>query len=160
TLFDEDPQRFDKFSLQFKDLLLDYSKQPVDETTTRLLLALAEQQKLADWLGRMVNGEKINFTENRAALHIALRANSPVFMDSMEVTQEGRRVLQHIEQFVQKIHNQSHRGYSGLPITDIVNIGIGGSDLGPVMVAEALKPYHLPQLRAHFVSNLDGAHLS
>lgn len=160
TLFDEDPQRFDKLSLQFKDLLLDYSKQPVDATTIHLLLALAEQQKLVDWLGRMANGEKINSTENRAALHIALRANSPVFMDGVDVTQEVRRVLRQIEQFVQKIHNQSHRGYSGLPITDVVNIGIGGSDLGPVMVTEALKPYHLPQLRTHFVSNLDGAHLS
>ncbi|MCC6917104.1 glucose-6-phosphate isomerase [Nitrosomonas sp.] len=160
TLFSEDPQRFSKFSLQFGDLLLDYSKQPVDETTIQLLLALAEQQKLADWLARMANGEKINFTENRSALHIALRANSPVFTDGVDVTQEVRRVLQQIEHFTEKIHGGMHRGYTGLPITDVVNIGIGGSDLGPVMVTEALRPCHVPQLRVHFVSNIDGAHLS
>lgn len=160
ALFDEDPQRFDKFSLQFGDLLLDYSKHPVDQATIHLLLALAKQQKLADWLSRMANGEKINFTENRAALHIALRANSPVFTDGVDVTQEVERVLQQIGHFVEKVHNGTHRGYSGQSITDVVNIGIGGSDLGPVMVTEALKPYHVPQLRVHFVSNIDGAHLA
>lgn len=160
TLFSEDPHRFDKFSLQFKDILLDYSKQPVDETTIRLLLALARQQNLADWMARMANGDKINSTENRAALHIALRANTPIFTDGVDVTQEVKRVLQQIERFTGKIHNSTHRGYSGLPITDVVNIGIGGSDLGPVMATEALKPYHVPQLQVHCVSNLDGAHLS
>lgn len=160
TLFNEDSQRFSKFSLQFNDLLFDYSKQPVDETTIRLLLALAKQQNLAGWISRMANGEKINFTENRAVLHIALRASSPVFTDGVEATQEVRRVLQQIEYFTEKIHSGIHRGYTGQPITDVVNIGIGGSDLGPVMVTEALRPYHVPQLRVHFVSNIDGAHLS
>lgn len=160
TLFAEDPQRFDKFSLRFGDILLDYSKQPVDETTIRLLLALAKQQHLENWITRMANGEKINSTENRAALHIALRATSPVFTDDTDVTPDVCRVLQQMERFVGKIHSREHKGYSDLPITDVVNIGIGGSDLGPVMATEALKPYHLPHLRTHFVSNLDGAHLA
>ncbi len=160
TLFTEDPQRFNKFSLRFKDILFDYSKQPVDETTIRLLLTLARQQDLNSWITRMITGEKINTTENRAALHIALRANTPIFLDNVDVMPEVKRVLQQMEQFVRAVHDRKHSGYSGLPITDVVNIGIGGSDLGPVMVTEALKPYCLPHLRVHFVSNIDGAHLT
>lgn len=160
TLFDEDPQRFDKFSLQWDDFLLDYSKQPVDQTTIQLLLQLAEQQKLADWVARMAAGEHINFTEDRSVLHIALRANTPVFTDGEDVTPAVEQVLQQIEHFVEKIHSGEHKGYSGLPITDVVNIGIGGSDLGPVMATEALKPYHVPQVRVHLVSNIDGTHLA
>ncbi|MGG7054153.1 glucose-6-phosphate isomerase [Nitrosomonas sp. ANs5] len=160
TLFAEDPQRFDKFSLQFKDILLDYSKQPVNETTIRLLLALARQQHLEKWMQRMANGEKINTTENRAALHMALRANSPVYVDGVNVMPEVKHVLQRMEQFVTAVRNGAHQGYSGLPIADVINIGIGGSDLGPAMVAEALRPYCSPELRVHFVSNVDGAHLA
>src|SRR5690606_35021968 len=112
TLFAEDPQRFDKFSLRFGDILLDYSKQPVDETTIRLLLALAKQQHLENWITRMANGEKINSTENRAALHIALRATSPVFTDDTDVTPDVCRVLQQMERFVGRIHSGEHKGYS------------------------------------------------
>jgi len=160
TMFAEDPHRFDKFSLLFKDILLDFSKQPINETTIHLLLALARQQNLENWIHQMASGEKINTTENRAALHIALRANSPIFLDGVDVMPEVRRVLQQMERFVKSVHRKEYKGYSGLPITDVINIGIGGSDLGPVMVTEALKPYCIPYLRVHFVSNIDGAHLA
>lgn len=159
-MFSEDPQRFEKFSVQLNDMLLDYSKQPVTEETMRLLLALSRQQALPDWIRRLFRGEKINATENRAALHVALRAEQPVLLDGIDVLPEVKRVLQQMERFTRAVHQGERTGYTGLRFTDIVNIGIGGSDLGPVMVTEALKPYGVPQLTPHFVSNVDGAHLA
>ncbi len=160
NLFQQDPQRFEKFSLVLNDLLLDFSKQPVNQETVQLLLALARQQKLTDWIGRMFAGEKINSTEQRAALHIALRSDQPVFTDGVDVLPEVQRVLKQMECFSIAVHSGARKGYTGKMLTDIVNIGIGGSDLGPVMVTEALKPYRFNGIRSHFVSNIDGAQLS
>jgi len=160
SLFEQDPQRFAKFSRQFGTTLLDFSKQPLNEVTIDRLLALARQQNLQDWIKRMFAGDRINTTENRAALHIALRANTPVYLDGIDVMPEVNAVLRQMAEFVVAIHDHTHRGFSDLPITDIVNIGIGGSDLGPAMVTEALKPYCLPKLKVHFISNIDGAQLA
>ena len=159
-LFQQDPQRFEQFSLEFNDILMDFSKHPVDAETIDLLLALAHQQQLPHWIARMFAGEKINTTEHRAALHVALRSEQPVIVESIDVTLEVKRVLKQMERFSVAIQSGAHRGYTGKAFTDIVNIGIGGSDLGPVMVTEALKPYGLPTIRPHFVSNVDGSHLA
>ena len=159
-LFQQDPRRFEKFSLMLNDILLDFSKQPIRQETLDLLLALARQQKLSDWTGRMFGGEKINSTEQRAALHIALRSDQPVFAGGIDVSPEVKRVLKQMERFAIAVHSGARKGYSGKMFTDIVNIGIGGSDLGPVMVTEALKPYRLNGIRPHFISNIDGAQLS
>jgi glucose-6-phosphate isomerase len=158
-LFKQDAQRFDKFSLLFNDILLDYSKQPINDETIKLLLALAQQQDLAGWISRMFQGEKINSTEYRAALHSALRSENPVMVDGVDIMPQVRHVLKQMERFSTAVHRGEYKGYSGKPFTDIVNIGIGGSDLGPVMVTEALKPYGLPHLTPHFVSNIDGTQL-
>jgi glucose-6-phosphate isomerase len=159
-LFQQDPQRFEKFSLSFNDILLDFSKQPINRETVDRLLALAHQQKLQDWIARMFSGEKINSTEQRAALHIALRGEHPVQVDGADVMPEIKRVLKQMERFAIAVQSGAHRGYSGKMFTDIVNIGIGGSDLGPVMVTEALKPYQINGIRPHFISNIDGAQLA
>ena len=159
-LFQKDPQRIEKFSLRFNDILMDYAKQPVNRETIELLLALAHQQKLQDWIARMFSGENINSTEHRAALHIALRGEHAIQVDGIDVMPEVKRVLKQVERFSIAVQSGVHRGYSGKIITDIVNIGIGGSDLGPVMVTEALKPYRLPGITPHFISNIDGAQLA
>ncbi|MBV6449000.1 glucose-6-phosphate isomerase [Nitrosomonas sp.] len=159
-LFQQDSQRFEKFSLTLNDILLDFSKQPIRHETVDLLLMLARQQKLNDWIGRMFGGEKINSTEQRAALHIALRSDQPVFVDGADVLPEVKRVLKQMERFTIAVHSGARKGYSGKMFTDIVNIGIGGSDLGPVMVTEALKPYRLNGIKPHFISNIDGAQLA
>jgi len=161
-MFQSDPERFDKFSLKLDDLLFDYSKHRINERTIELLIKLAEQTSLPDWINRMFNGEKINNTEHRAALHTALRNRSdrPVMVDGKDVMPEVRLVLEQMRIFSEAVRNGQHLGHTGKPISDIVNIGIGGSDLGPLMVCEALKPYAKPNLRAHFVSNIDGTHLS
>jgi len=140
--------------------LLDFSKQPIRHETVDLLLMLARQQKLNDWIGRMFGGEKINSTEQRAALHVALRSDQPVFVDGADVLPEVKRVLKQMERFSIAIHSGARKGYSGKMFTDIVNIGIGGSDLGPVMVTEALEPYRLNGIKPHFISNIDGAQLA
>ncbi len=158
-LFKQDAQRFDKFSLLFNDILLDYSKQPINGETVALLLALARQQDLAGWITRMFQGEKINNTEQRAALHSALRGEDAVMVDGVDIMPDIRRVLKQMARFSTAVHRGEYKGYSGKPFTDIVNIGIGGSDLGPVMVTEALKPYGIPHLTSHFVSNVDGTQL-
>lgn len=159
-LFRQDTQRFGKFSLPFNDMLMDYSKQPIDQETVELLLALARQQQLEDWIARMFAGDKINSTEHRAALHIALRGENSVFVDGKDVMPEVKRVLKQMERFSIAVQSGTRRGYSGKIFTDIVNIGIGGSDLGPAMVTEALRPYWLNGITPHFVSNVDGAQLS
>jgi glucose-6-phosphate isomerase len=161
-LFRGDPARFDKFSLEACGLLLDYSKNLITDETPDLLLALARHADVEGWRERMFAGEKINFTENRAVLHTALRNGSdrPARVDGRDVMPEVRRVLAHMADFSGAVRQGSWKGHTGRPITDIVNIGIGGSDLGPLMACEALRPYGQPGLTMHFVSNIDGTHLA
>lgn len=161
-LFAKDPSRFDKFHLQFNDILVDYSKNRITEETMRLLYALAREVQLDRWIECMFSGEKINVTENRAVLHVALRnrANRPIYVDGKDVMPEVNASLAHMREFTEAVRSGQWRGYTGKAITDIVNIGIGGSDLGPVMVTEALRPYGKPDLRVHFVSNVDGTHIA
>lgn len=160
-LFEADPKRFDKYSLKFADILFDYSKHRITDETMPLLLQMAHEAKIEQWRDKMFAGEKINCTENRAVLHTALRnrSNTPVFVDGKDVMPDVNAVLKQMRIFSEKVRNGSWLGYAGKRITDIVNIGIGGSDLGPVMVCDALKPYASPDLNIHFVSNIDGAHL-
>lgn len=161
NLFESDPRRFDKFSLKLDDLLLDYSKHRITEETLGLLMQLAREAKLESWRDRMFSGEKINITEDRAVLHTALRnrSNTPVYVDDQDVMPDVNAVLAQMRVFSDKVRSGEWKGYTGKKITDVVNIGIGGSDLGPVMVCDALKPYANPELNIHFVSNIDGAHL-
>lgn len=161
-MFDEDPQRFEKFSLRFNDILLDYSKNRITEETMARLLDLAREAQVEQWRERMFSGEKINFTEERAVLHTALRnrGNRPVLVDGKDVMPDVNRVLAQMRDFTGRVRSGEWKGYTGKPITDIVNIGIGGSDLGPFMACVALKPFSRPGLRAHFVSNVDGAHIA
>jgi glucose-6-phosphate isomerase len=159
--FEDDPSRFDKFSLRFNDFLLDYSKNRITSQTMRLLFDLARQAEVEAWREKMFNGEKINFTEDRAVLHIALRnrSNRPIKVDGKDVMPGVNAVLAHMREFSEAVRSGKWLGFTGKPIRDVVNIGIGGSDLGPVMVTEALKPYSAPNLTAHFVSNIDGTHI-
>ena len=161
-MFAEDPKRFDNFSLKFNDFLLDYSKQRVSKKTMDLLISLARQSEIETWREKMFSGEKINFTENRAVLHTALRnrSNKPVLVDGKDVMPEINRVLAQMRKFSDSVRGGQWLGYTGKRITDIVNIGIGGSDLGPVMVCTALKAYAKKDLNVHFVSNIDGTHLA
>jgi glucose-6-phosphate isomerase len=160
-MFEADPDRFKKFSLKFKDILLDYSKNRITEETMKLLLQLTKDAKLKSRIKKMFDGDKINFTEKRAVLHTALRnrSNKPVLVDGKNVMPEVNSVLKHMKEFSESVRNGEWKGYTGRQISDVVNIGIGGSDLGPVMVTEALKPYCKQGLNVHFVSNIDGTHL-
>lgn len=160
-LFNADPKRYETFSTQYDDLLLDYSKHRITTETLGLLFQMAREANIEGWRDRMFSGEKINITENRAVLHTALRnrSNTPVYVDGKDVMPDVNAVLAQMRAFTEKVRNGSWTGYTGKAITDIVNIGIGGSDLGPVMVCDALKPYASPNLNVHFVSNIDGAHL-
>ncbi len=159
-LFQKNPQRFNELSLQFDSILLDYSKQLIDRETVGLLINLANQQQLSDWIARMFSGDKINSTEHRAALHVALRGQNSVNVDGVDVMPEVKRVLKQMEKLTFEVQSGERVGYSGKTFTDIVNIGIGGSDLGPVMVTEALKPYRFPGITPHFISNIDGTQLA
>ncbi|MEN6587674.1 MAG: glucose-6-phosphate isomerase, partial [Sulfuricella sp.] len=161
-LFRNDEQRFARFSLKQGEILLDYSKNLITSETLSLLLQLARETKLADWIEKMFTGEAINFTEGRAVLHTALRNRSgkPVWVEGKDVMPDVKRVLAHMRGFTERVRNGAWLGYSGKTITDIVNIGIGGSDLGPVMVTEALKHYEKPGLNVHFISNVDGTHVA
>ncbi len=161
-MFAEDPDRFKRFSLRFEDILLDYSKNRVSSETMRLLLNLAAQANLKQWTERLMSGERINITEDRAVLHVALRnrSNRPILVDGKDVMPEVNRVLKQMREFSDALRNGAWKGYTGKAITDVVNIGIGGSDLGPVMATEALKPYGKPGLHVHFVSNIDGTHIA
>ena len=161
-LFASDPQRFERFSLRLGDILLDYSKNRITDETLRLLLTLAQEADLDGWRKKMFAGEKINATEGRAVLHVALRntLDRPILVDGADVMPEVVRVSEQMRAFSDAVRSGAWRGHGGLAITDVVNIGIGGSDLGPVMVTEALKPYHQPGLNVHFVSNVDGTHIS
>lgn len=159
-LFAENPQRFSEFSVRFEDILFDYSKNRITAKTMQLLFDLARQCRIAEWRDKMFRGEKINNTENRAALHTALRnrSNTPVYVDGVNVMPKVQAVLDKMEAFSQKVRRGEWRGYSGKKITDIVNIGIGGSDLGPKMVCHALTQYHHERLNIHFLSNVDSSH--
>jgi glucose-6-phosphate isomerase len=159
-LFDTDNERFTKFSLRFEDILLDYSKNRIDDETIALLLQLARECSLNKAVEAMFSGDKINATEGRPVLHVALRnrSNTPVMVDGKDVMPDVNRVLNQMKAFSDDIITGSWKGYTGKAITDIVNIGIGGSDLGPVMVTEALKSYK-NHLNMHFVSNVDATHI-
>jgi glucose-6-phosphate isomerase len=161
-LFSADPGRFERFSLRFEDFLVDFSKNRVTEETLGLLLALARFAGVEEWRDRMFAGERINVTENRPVLHVALRnrSNRPVMVDGSDVMPAVNRVLAHMREFAGAVRSGEWKGYTGAAITDVVNIGIGGSDLGPLMVTEALRPYSSRSLRVHFVSNVDGTHIA
>ncbi|MFM8848990.1 MAG: glucose-6-phosphate isomerase [Cytophagales bacterium] len=160
-LFAEDPKRFEKFQLTLNDILIDYSKNIITEETIRLLSELAEEAELKPTIEKMFSGEKINRTENRAVLHVALRnrVNTPIFVDGQDVMPEVNKVLSQMKDFSHRLQSGDWRGHTGKAITDIVNIGIGGSDLGPLMVTEALRPYW-KNITPHFVSNVDGTHIA
>lgn len=161
-LFAEDADRFERFSLRHEDLLLDYSKNRIDEETMTLLRATARAADVEGWRERMFRGDKINQTEGRAVLHVALRydGDEPIEVDGKDVMPEVRAVRAQMAAFADRVRDGDWRGHGGKRITDIVNIGIGGSDLGPAMVCAALAPYQHPKLRAHFVSNVDGADIA
>ncbi len=161
-LFAEDPGRFDRFSVRVGDMLLDYSKNRVTAETMDRLVALAREAGVEQWRDRMFSGDKINNTEGRAVLHVALRnaPDKPIVVDGEDVMPAVTRVLAQMRKFSDAVRDGSWTGQTGKRITDVVNIGIGGSDLGPVMVSEALKPYHQPGLAVHFVSNVDGTHIA
>ena len=161
-LFAQDADRFQKFSIKFGDILFDYSKNIITPKTLHLLLQLAEECKLKEATEQMFSGEKINETEGRAVLHTALRnfSGNPVVTDGKDVMPDVQRVQAQMKEFCSNVHSGKWKGYTGKKIKYIVNIGIGGSDLGPVMVTEALKPYQVKDIQTFFVSNVDGTHIA
>lgn len=161
-MFESDPERHDKMSLHVEDILLDYSKNRLNDETLKLLIDLANEAKVPEWRERMFAGEKINDTEDRSVLHTALRdkSNTEIFVDNVEIKLEISKILDKMQAFSDKVRNGSWVGYTNKAITDIVNIGIGGSDLGPKMVCAALDSFHHPKLTAHFISNVDGTQFS
>ncbi|MGD9386049.1 MAG: glucose-6-phosphate isomerase, partial [Thioalkalispiraceae bacterium] len=161
-LFAEDTDRFNRFSLQLDDLLLDFSKNRITDETLALLCQLAEQCNLPAWIEKMFAGEQINHTEQRAVLHVALRnrKDQPILTGGKDVMPDVRAMLDKMRLFSEQIRSRQWRGYTNQPITDVVNIGVGGSDLGPLMATEALRPYSIHDLRMHFVSNVDENHIS
>ena len=161
-LFTDDPERFTRFSLRLGDILFDYSKNRITTETMRLLLDLARQADLADKIAAMFSGQKINVTEQRAVLHVALRnrANTPIFVDGVDVMPDVNRVLAKMRTFSEAVRSGAWKGYTGKAVTDVVNVGIGGSDLGPKMVTLALAHYAKRDVHTHFVSNVDGTDLA
>jgi len=161
-LFAADPDRFNKYSIRFGDILFDYAKNITTDKTWQLLQQLAAECRLPEAIQAMYSGEKINETENRSVLHIALRnlSGGPIYSDGKDVMPDVKRVLAQMKSFCEKIHSGAWKGYTGKPIRYIVNIGIGGSDLGPVMVTEALKPYWKENIQPYFVSNVDATHIA
>ncbi|MGD8477200.1 MAG: glucose-6-phosphate isomerase, partial [Burkholderiales bacterium] len=162
ALFEEDSQRSARFGLEAAGLHLDFSKNPVSDTTLQLLLELAGQSSLSEQTVAMFEGRRINVTEDRPALHIALRNRSqrPVMVDGRDVMPDVRAVLERVREFSDAVRSGKARGITGQKFTDVVNIGIGGSDLGPQTVCTALTPFARSGPRVHFVSNVDGAHLA
>ena len=161
-LFSKDPERFKKHSLSSGDILFDYSKNIFTEQTLQLLFQLAKDSQVEEARAAMFSGEKINQTENRSVLHTALRnfSNKPVYSDGVDVMPMVKKVQDQMRSFCKRIHSGEWKGYTGKKIRYIVNIGIGGSDLGPVMVTEALKPYWHQDIQPYFVSNVDGTHIA
>jgi len=161
-LFRDDPRRFEKFSVNAAGIFLDFSKNLLTDRTFSLLVDLAEERNLRNWIDKMFSGGKINITENRAVLHTALRNRSgtPIYVDDKDVMPDVNSVLKKVKNFSEDVRSGKWKGYTGKEITDIVNIGIGGSNLGPAMAAEALMPYATKRLKVHFVSNIDATHIS
>ena len=162
NLFQEDPMRFEKFHVEFQDMLLDYSKNKITDETFALLLKLAEESNLKEAILDMFEGKRINTTENRPVLHVALRnrSNTPIYVDGKDVMPEINNVLNQMKVFSDKVRSGEFKGATGKEIKDVVNIGIGGSDLGPRMALEALSFYKTPKLNFHFVSNVDGTDIT
>jgi glucose-6-phosphate isomerase len=162
NLFASDPRRAERYCLEAAGLFLDFSKNPVSDETLQLLLALAADSSVAEHIQAMFDGRRINITENRPVLHIALRNQSPrpIQVEGRDVMPDVRAILQRVREFSESVRNATSRGATGKPFTDVVNIGIGGSDLGPLTVYSALRPHAQGGLRVHFVSNVDGAHLA
>jgi len=162
ALFAADPKRFEAFSLQYEEILLDFSKNRITKKTLKLLLKLAKETKLKKAIKQLFKGEMLNETEQRSVLHTALRnrSNRPIKVDGKDVMPDVNQVLAQVKSFADQVTSGNWKGYTNEPITDIVNIGIGGSDLGLVMVTEALKPYWQPNIKVHFVSNVDGTHIA
>ncbi len=160
-LFEADPQRFEKHSITFNNILFDFSKNRFTDKTLALLFDLAREMDVPGWREKMFTGEPINFTENRSVLHVALRnrTNRPVMVDGKNVMPEVNAVLSKMRKFTNAVRSGEWKGYSGKTITDVVNIGIGGSDLGPAMVTESLLAYHRHNVKFHFVSNIDSTDL-
>ena len=160
-LFESDPERAERYSLEVGDVFLDYSKNRITDETLQLLMQLAHQVGLPQRIKAMFKGEKLNTTENRSALHVALRnrTNSPIMVDGINVMPQINGVLERMGRFAHAVRSGDWLGYTNQPMTDVVNIGIGGSDLGSLMVCSALKPYGHPRMNMHFVSNVDGAQL-
>lgn len=161
-LFEQDPGRFSKFSTRMDDILLDFSKNRITDETFQLLIDLAREARVEQWRDEMLAGEPINISEFRPALHTALRnrSNTPVMVDGENVMPRVNRVLEQIRYFSERVRGGHYRGYSGHLITDVINIGIGGSDLGPHVVCDAMKPYAQRGMNVHFVSNVDPTHLT
>ncbi len=161
-MFDEDPERADKFSIEFNEILIDYSKNRINDETKKLLIELAEEVDLKGAINSMFTGEKINLTERRAVLHVALRnrLNAPIYVDNQDVMPDINKVLDKMKFFSEEVISGKWKGYTGKHITDIVNIGIGGSALGPLMVTKALRPFKIPHINVHFVSNVDGSQIA
>jgi len=161
-LFVADPQRFDKFSIQLPTFLLDYSKNQITSDTFDKLIALAKECQLEDWRTKMFNGERINFTEDRAVLHTALRnrSQSTMMLEGNNITEQVEQALAKMKVFSEQVRQGQWLGYSGKRITDVVSIGVGGSNLGPQMVTEALKHYSDNSLNVHYVSNVDGTQIA
>ncbi len=162
ALFASDPKRAERMSRSVGPLFLDFSKNRITEETLHLLVKLAERAQLRQTRDQLFAGDKINLTEDRAVLHMALRnrSNRPMCVGGVDVMPQVNAVLTQMRAFVERLQSGAWRGHTNKPVTDIVNIGIGGSDLGPVMVTEALRPYWHPRLQPHFVSNVDGSHMA
>lgn len=161
-MFQLDDKRFEKFSLRLNDILYDFSKNRIDDVTLDLLLKLAHESGLPLWIEKLFNGEHINHSENRAVLHTALRdhGNAPILVDGIDILPEIKAERERVNQLAESIRTRKWRGVTNQAITDVVNIGIGGSHLGPLMVNEALRPYSLHDLNVHFVSNVDENHIN
>jgi glucose-6-phosphate isomerase len=164
-LFVKDPNRLDKYSIKLETdphfLFFDFSKNLIEDETFEMLLALAKEKHVFNKIQDMFDGEKINSTEERAVLHIALRnrSNRPILVDGKDVMPDVNAVLEKLSGFVNRVRSGDWKGYTGKPIHDVINIGIGGSDLGPQMVSLALTPYANPEkLKVHYISNVDGTH--
>ena len=161
-LFADDPRRGEKLAVEAASVYLDYSKNRITDETLKLLLQLANESGLRGRIDAMFRGDNINVSENRAVLHVALRnrSNRPILVDGQDVMPEVNGVLKKMADFSERVRSGAWKGYTGKAVTDVINIGIGGSDLGPVMVTEALKPYSQRNLKLHFVSNVDGTHIA
>lgn len=162
TMFDNDTQRFDKFSRQIAGVLFDFSKQRIDDQTFSELMQLADECDVAGWREKMFSGQKINITENRAVLHTALRnrANTPVYVDGVNVTEQVNAELEKLKAFSQRVRSGEWVGYTGKAVKNVVAIGVGGSNLGPQMVTDALAAYADDTLNVHYVSNVDGVQIA